>query len=102
MLKKLQLGEIKISTLADWFGIKKESLYRTKQKKLEELKLFCDYELISNTKINITNIYNPTYEKSVSENYKKIKQEVPKIWKVNYPETCSRVSQEIAAQKENN
>lgn len=101
MSKELQLGEIKISDLSDWFGIKKNSFSKAKQKKMEELKLFCDYELVSKTKISITNIYSPIYEKSASENYEKIKQEIPKIWKVNYPETCSRVSAEIVEQKNN-
>lgn len=99
---KLKLGECKISSLAEWFGISKNYLSHCKKQKLEELKNFCDYEIISNTKINITNIKISVYNKKSFENYSIIKEEVPKKWNYKGLDCCSRVSNIIYEEKDVN
>lgn len=45
-MEKLETGQIlKRKDLSNWFGITKESFSKTKEAKLEELKIFCDYKL---------------------------------------------------------
>lgn len=55
--------------LADWFGITKESFSVTKDAKLEELKIYCEYDLNTTPKgsfksVTITKVYNSEYVKS--------------------------------------
>lgn len=101
-MTQLQLGECKISELAEWFRIGKTYLSTKKKEKLEELKEFCKYEIISSTKINILEIYFPVYEKKASMNYSIVKQEVPKKWNIGGLDCCSRVSHSIYEDRENN
>ena len=55
--------------LADWFGITKESFSAIRENKLEELKIFCDYNLILTPKgnfkaVKVTKVYTAEYIKS--------------------------------------
>lgn len=56
-MKILEEGQIlKREDLSDWFGITKESFSTTKEAKLEELKIFCDYELNLTKKGNFKSV----------------------------------------------
>jgi uncharacterized protein YeaO (DUF488 family) len=66
-MKELIEGAILNSKeLSEWFGINPNSFSRMKKIKLEELRDFCDYELIETEtgrfkEIHITTVYNPVY-----------------------------------------
>lgn len=62
--------------LCDWFGIKTKSFSSLKERKLEELKDFCDYELIKNQggsfkAVLIKEVYEPVYSKKINPLKKK-------------------------------
>lgn len=62
--------------LCDWFGIKTKTFTNLKRQKLEELKNFCDYELIKSQKGNfkavyIKEVYEPIYSKKINPLKKK-------------------------------
>lgn len=57
--------------LCDWFGIKTKTFTNLKKQKLEELKNFCDYELIKSQKgsfkaVYIKEVYEPIYSKKIN------------------------------------
>lgn len=102
---KLQVGICKFSSLAEWFGITKNYLSKKKKEKLEELKEFCDYEIVDSTRINILNVKFDIYEKKPSVNLSKVIEEVPKYWgkkNNNNLDTSKRVSEEIYDNKKEN
>lgn len=73
LIKNLKLNR---EELCDWFGIKTKSFTSLKEQKLEELKNFCDYELIESQggnfkAVNIKEVYEPIYSKKVSPLKKK-------------------------------
>ena len=78
--------------LADWFGIKKSSLEAggMKKKKLEELKEYCDFEILKG-KVFIKKVYIDTYTKNRSKIYKTLLQEMPKQIKNGQPWTCTQI-----------
>ncbi len=62
--------------LCDWFNIKAKSFSDLKEQKLEELKDFCDYELIKSQggrfkSVYIKEVYEPIYSKKVNPLKKK-------------------------------
>lgn len=59
---KLKLGKMTNKELAEWFGIKPESMTKTKKKKLEELKRYAFFEEVYGG-VNITAIIKETYNK---------------------------------------
>ncbi len=69
-MKTLEVGQLlKREDLSDWFGITKESFSQTKETKLEELKIFCDYELNLTKKgnfksVKIVKVFCPEYIKN--------------------------------------
>lgn len=101
----MKLEENKIYTgkeLAEWFGVQYSTFKNTKEKKLEELKYFADYELVGNKtkKYKIIKVYNPVYMKSVQANYGIIREKVDREWDSEGLDTCSRVSQAIYESQE--
>ena len=60
---ELKIGKMTNKELAEWFGIKPNSMTRIKKQKLEELKNFAEFEEIYGG-VNITQIINPIYVKS--------------------------------------
>jgi len=52
-----------------------------KEKKLEELKIFADYELVGNKtkKVYIKTVYNPVYSKQGSESYRITKSKINEV-----------------------
>jgi len=89
--------------LAEWFDIKPESYKANKDRKLEELKIFADYELVGNKtkKVHIKTVYNPVYSKQGSESYQLTKSKVDEFWDESGLDTCSRVSKEIYKSEKN-
>ena len=59
---KLHLGKMTNKELADWFGIKIETMNRHKKKKLEELKNYAFFEEVRGG-VEITGIIKETYNK---------------------------------------
>ena len=97
MAKQLELRLYTSKELAEWFGISPTSFYKYREKKLEELKAFADFEQVGNKqkKIKITYIYEPVYSKQGSANFKKIKDQVDEVWDASGLDTCKRVSEKI-------
>lgn len=96
----MELEEGKIYSgkeLAQWFGIRPDSYKANKQKKLEELKVFADYELVGNKtkKVQIKKVYNPIYSKQGSESYQLTKSKIDEVWDESGLDTCTRVSEVI-------
>ena len=96
-MKRLVLGKIKTKDLADWFGISYGSFRVVKQQKLDELKLYCDFEEIYGG-INITKIYdmnNVEYIKEGKKNYDIIRSAFDEEWDKNGIDTCSNVAYKV-------
>lgn len=61
---QLKLGTVyTLAMLAEWFGVRRETMSRQKQKYLNYLKLFADYEPVGKTRVRITKIINPEFNK---------------------------------------
>ena len=97
MSKQLELRIYSNKELAEWFGITPASFSKYKEKKLEQLKAFADFEQVGNVqkKIKITRIYQPIYCKQGSATFNKIKSQVDEVWDPDGLDTCKRVSQKI-------
>lgn len=95
-MKELKTGVVQTKELAEWFGIKPSSFNVTKQKKLEELKDFADYQIISSTKIKITKVKNPIYIKQQSKAYQLIINKIDECWNKDGLDSCKRVGQQIS------
>ena len=100
-MTELTTGKVKFTDLAEWFGIKPNSFLSAKKKKLEELKEFADYELVSKQQILITKVKYPFYVKKNSKNYEIIKKQITKTWNPDGIDTCKRVSHQIYTDKSN-
>ena len=86
-----------IKNLAEWFGMKPNSLSHNKEKKLKELKEYADFEITKSGKIKIIKVKKTTYEKNNVYNY--YKENIPRVWRYNQIDTCSRVASEIYTKK---
>lgn len=87
-----------IDEMAQWFGISKKSYQNHNKRKLEELKFYCDFEVVPRKGIKINKIYNAeyvVYEKKSSFNYNIVKEEFPKQWNINKIDQCSNVAIKI-------
>lgn len=101
----MKLEKDKIYTgkqLAEWFGITADSFRNNKKKKMEELKVFADYELIGGKqkKVLIKEVYNPVYSKQGSESYQITKSKINEVWDESGLDSCKRVSAVIYNSKE--
>lgn len=91
---KLKIGIMDNKELADWFGISERSFKNVKKSKLEELKLFADFEE-KGGKINIKEIYEPIYNKQLKKTAHKVLEKVDIIWAKDGLDTCTRVGTKI-------
>lgn len=69
--------------IAEWFGLKGRFCdKKQKDKKLEQLKLFADYQLIGEKtkKIYVTNVYESVYSKKGSEGFQIISKSWESYW----------------------
>ena len=85
--------------LAEWFGIKKKTYLNARKTKLEELKLFADFEEIRGG-VNILSIKIPTYVKQGSRAYNIIKEKLCDVWHKSGYDTAARVGSQIWRQNE--
>lgn len=91
---QLKLGIMTIQELCDWFHIKRNTYYHSKEKKLEELEIFADFEKIYNG-VNITNIKIPIYAKKGSRAYNIIRDNFSNTWHKSGYDTAARVGSQI-------
>lgn len=87
---ELKPGFISNKDLATWFGVKPNSFAHAKQKKLEQLKKYADYEII-NKKIKIKKVHIPYYSRS----YTQILNSMDDYWNEDGLDSCKRVSYQI-------
>ena len=71
-MKELYVGaKLNMNDLADWFGVKPQTLRKTKEKKLTRLKEYADFNIIETgakhkyTVVEITEVYCPVYTKAI-------------------------------------
>ena len=100
-MKELVTGTFSNKDIADCFGIKQNTFYKNKEKKLKELKNFANYEITPTGKIKIKEVKIPVYVKPTSKAFKYYLETVPKAWTYDEPETCSRVAAKIFDPKNN-
>lgn len=92
--KHLKLGKMTSAELADWFNITSSTYTHNRKKKLEELKIFADFEKIYNG-VNITNIKIPIYAKKGSRAYNIIRDNFSNAWHKSGYDTAARVGSQI-------
>lgn len=97
---KIALVKDKLYTnkeLAVWFGISASTFSKNKDKKLEELKRFADYELIGEKtkKVKINEVFIPYYSKSGSIAYQAVRNEIDSSWNKDGLDSCARVKYEV-------
>lgn len=100
-MTELVTGVIKTQELAEWFGIAKTTFANNRLKRLEELKEYADFVVLSAKQINITKVKCPIYVKKHSKNYEIIKKQIPKTWNPDGIDTCKRVSNQIYLDRNN-
>ena len=96
-MQKLRLGKVTTKELANWFGISYGTFRNNKTQKLDELKLYCEYEEIYGG-INITKILDTAhleYTPASKKNYELIKTAFTEEWSPNGIDTCSNVAIKI-------
>lgn len=91
---ELKLGIMSNAELAQWFGITENSFKNSKKKKLEELKLFAEFEEIKG-KINIIKILEPVYSKQQGKTLKRVVEKIDTVWNEDGLDSCTRVGYEI-------
>lgn len=87
--------EMSMKELADWFGIKPNSLKSHKKKKFEELKNFCNFDIISDRKILIEEVFIPVYEKKTSVARQIVEDKWEDYWNDTGWDSCTRVGKEL-------
>ena len=92
---KLTEGKIKSTELAEWFGIKPQTLRTTKEKRYEILKDYCDFEEVYGG-VLVSEVYCDTYSKVSPKSI--IKDKVKECWDESGLDTCSKVSKKIEPQ----
>ena len=91
---ELKLGKMSRLELSQWFGVKPNTYDHSKKKKLEELKIFADFEETYGG-VNITKIKIPIYAKKGSRAYNIIKNAFSDAWHKSGYDTAARVGSQI-------
>lgn len=94
MEQKLKQGYMSSKDLADWFGVTLSTFKNGKAKKLEELKLFADFEEWGG-KVYIKKIFEPVYNKDLKKTAYKVKEKIDEVWAKDGLDTCTRVGTKI-------
>lgn len=94
---RLKLGKMTNAELAAWFNITAKSFENCRKKKLKELELFARFKSIRGG-VEILEIYEDQYVKTLAENKNKIKEKIPQVWPKGVPDTSKRVG--LVIQKE--
>ena len=99
---KLTTGVKTNKELADWFGISQSTYKNSKQKHLEQLSNFCEYELTNSGKVNITKVIIDTYNREIAKqsNFSLIKDSIDEVWNKNGLDTAKNVSEKLMEQKD--
>ena len=87
--------EYSLKELADWFGINKTTIIKNRDKYLEYLDAFAEWEPIGKTRVKIKNVFIERFDKDVVSNYNKIKVKLDDCWNASGLDTCSRVAKEM-------
>jgi hypothetical protein len=90
----LTIGEKSLRELAGWFGKDASTIRKNKEKYLELLKEYCRYEILPNGKVNILEVYMPTYIEN-SSNKEIVKNNFTVEWNSNGLDTASNVAKKI-------
>lgn len=93
----LKIGKMSTRELADWFGISYGTFRNNKQEKLEELKLYAEFEEVYGG-VNIISLVEGApldYTKASRKNYDLIKASFDEEWSPTGIDTCSNVAYKI-------
>jgi hypothetical protein len=91
---ELKLGIMTNKELAEWFGITEASLKNSKKKKLEELKLFAEFEEVKG-KVKINKILEAVYNKQQGKTLRKVVEKIDSVWSEDGLDSCQRVGEKI-------
>lgn len=80
--------------LAEWFGITEKTFKNYKTKKLEELKLFANFEE-QNGKVYIKEIYELVYNKQLKKTAHQVLEKIDEVWSKDGLDTCTHVGSKI-------
>ena len=86
----LCLGKMTNQQLADWFGITLKSYTNNRVKKLDELRWYCDYDVIRGG-VLVRHIRHLQYQKNFSKIGQEVREKLPEVWPVGEPHTCAQV-----------
>lgn len=99
---ELHQGKMTNKELAEWFGIKVQSLKNKKKEKLKELEKYADFEEVYGG-VNILKIkLKDEYSKERSLGYQIVRDSFDKEWAESGLDTCSNVSNKIYSKYKNN
>lgn len=99
---ELHLGKMTNKELAEWFGIKVQSLKNKKKEKLKELEKYADFEEIYGG-VNILKIkIKDEYSKERSLGYQIVRDTFDEEWAESGLDTCSNVSNKIYTKYKDN
>lgn len=91
---ELKLGKMTTKELANWFGITAASYNNSRTKKLEELRWYCDFDIVYGG-IKVKVIRHSKYIKNNSRIGKEIRDILPQVWRIGEPHTCVQVGAKI-------
>jgi len=96
-IEELRLGFIKTQELAEWFQISYSTFRKKKDQKIEELKLYAEFEEVYGG-VNILKIIddgNKKYTKESRRNYEIVKSSFDQEWSNNGIDSCANVAVKI-------
>lgn len=93
-MEQLKTGKILFKDLANWFGIKLNTLEHTKEKRLKELETFATFELCRGG-VEIKEVKIPVYAKQGSKAMQIIRKEFFNFWHKSGLDTAARVGTDM-------
>lgn len=91
---ELKLGKMTSKEIASWFGLSYAYFRNHKEKKLEELKLFAEFDEVYGG-VNIKEIYEPIYQKQLGKTKQMVVSKIDQVWSEDGLDSCTRVGYEI-------
>lgn len=74
-MKTLRCGKMSTKEIAQWMDVNYSTFRNNKKQKLDDLRRFCDFEQVYGG-VNILQIYNPIYQKALSNDEKVFLKEI--------------------------
>lgn len=74
-MKTLRCGKMSTKEIAQWMDVNYSTFRNNKKQKLDDLRRFCDFEQVYGG-VNILQIYNPIYQKALSNDEKVFLEEI--------------------------